>query len=358
MTVIGKAITEDFYKKPISKSYWNGCSTGGRQGLVEAQMYPNDYDGILAIAPAIYWNPFTMAQQWPYVVLKNEPNKLDACDFDFVVEESVKACDGIDGVMDGVVSAPGICSERFTPYQLVNQTYSCGDESSPRQWSTSSAAIIQKIWAGPVDSKGASMWYGLGPAANLTTLVTFDKNTSAPEPFGISNKWIQNNLYKIDKYDTANITYQEYERLNKQSAMEYDSVIGSANPDLSAFKASGGKMLTWHGLSDDIIFYNATERYYKEVAALDPNVADFYRLFMAPGVGHCQGGSGPFPVGALDIIVNWVENGVAPETLPAKSAATSNGTYHQNLCQYPKVSKYSGNGDPRDAKNFECADSY
>lgn len=362
MTVIGKAITASFYGAPAKKSYWSGCSTGGRQGLAEAQMYPKDYDGILAAAPAINWSPFTLAQQWPYVVLLNEPNTPEQCDFDFVNAEALAFCDPLDGLVDGIIGAPGLCLKKFNPYSLINKSYTCDATSQTKTFSESTALIVQKIWNGPTNTAGKSLWYGILPGTNFSTLAntnTTSPGTTVPLPFPISDSWVSNFLYKIANYDTSRVTYAEFERLFNASSMQYDSVMGTSNPDLSAFKANGGKMITWQGLADDLIMPNGTMQYYDRVTSSVPNVTDFYRVFFAPGVGHCQGGIGPIPKDPLRALVDWVEQGIAPDTLLSTSPYPINGTIrHQGLCPYPFVSKYMGAGDPAVAEAYECVPNF
>lgn len=361
MTVIGKAVTASFYGTPANKSYWNGCSTGGRQGLAEAQMYPEDYDGILAEAPAVNWNPFTLAQQWPYVVLLNEPGTPYECDFAFVNAQALAFCDPLDGLVDGLIAAPGLCLEEFSPMTLVNKTFYCADTNATRKFPYTSAAIVQKIWNGPVDIYGNSLWYGILPGTNFTSLAPVKATSSGavPLPFGIADSWVSNFLYKIANYDTSNITYTEYNRLFNQSQNEYDSVMGTMNPNLSAFKARGGKLITWQGLADNYIIPNGTMNYYNRVDLATHDIQDFYRLFFSPGVGHCGGGYGPYPVDALGAVVAWVEQGIAPATLLAASPYPVNGTErYQALCPYPQVSKYKGSGDPFVASAYECVASF
>ena len=358
MTVIGKAITQQFYGQPAKKSYWNGCSTGGRQGMAEAQMYPEDYDGILANAPAINWNPFTLAQQWPYVVMNNAPVVPLECDFDFLNEKAIAACDGLDGLVDGVIGDPGRCLVTFDPMSLVNQTFMCDVTGKQRTFTSDVATICQKIWNGPTDTSGNSLWYGILPGTNFSSLAVTnitEDGTPYTEPFEISDSWVANFLYKDSNYNTSNVTFEEFDRLYKLSAQEYDSVMGTQNPDLSAFKANGGKLITWQGLADNLIMPNGTMRYYDQVKTMDPDVEDFYRVFFTPGIGHCGGGPGVTPVDPLSHLVDWVEGGYAPVNLAAQSASPINGTIkYENLCPYPQVSKYNGQGDPSSASSFSC----
>lgn len=143
MTVIGKSLSGGFYERPVERSYWNGCSTGGRQGLSLAQYYPEDYDGILANAPAIQWNDFLLAQQWPFIVEINEGYTTPPCEFEFAAAAVIRACDGLDGLIDGIISAPALC--KFQAQSLVGQTYVCGADGSTQTFSQKAATVVDKI---------------------------------------------------------------------------------------------------------------------------------------------------------------------------------------------------------------------
>jgi hypothetical protein len=153
------------------------------------------------------------------------------------------------------------------------------------------------------------------------------------------------------------MSFHEYEVAFHRSIQQYQSILGTDDPDLSAFRDAGGKMITWHGLADLLIPPNGTSHYYERVMALDPNVQDYYRLFEAPGVGHCWGGIGPFPGDAFASLMRWVEEGIAPDVLAGASPPVDGKVQHRPLCPYPLVSAYNG-GDPSQASSFECAASF
>lgn len=156
------------------------------------------------------------------------------------------------------------------------------------------------------------------------------------------------------------MTNEEYFRILHQSRNQYSSVMGTSDPDLSLFKARNGKLITWHGLADTVIFPNGTEDYYKRVSDSVNGVQDFYRFFEAPGVAHCSGGAGPQPVGELKALVKWVEQGVAPDelsavnkTLHGKAPGVGQSLPTRKLCAWPKMQKYNG-GNPTVAESFDC----
>ncbi|KAK7734801.1 hypothetical protein SLS63_004221 [Diaporthe eres] len=370
MTVIGKSLSGSFYERPVERSYWNGCSTGGRQGLSLAQYYPEDYDGILANAPAIQWNDFLLAQQWPFVVEINEGYTTPPCEFEFAAAAVVKACDGLDGLIDGIISAPALC--KFQAQSLVGQTYVCGADGSAQTFSQKAATVVGKIWQGPQTPEGQVSWYGLVKGANFSSIAPNIAGNDTAQPFGITDSWIRNFIAKDVAFNTANVSYEEFAArademsdITHQGRLEYESIIGTGNPDLGRFNRRGGKMITWHGLADPIIPPQGSMFYYQKVLALDPSAADFYRQFYSPGVGHCNGGTGVLPTNALGQLRAWVENGTVPETLHAASPYPVNASSSlpvdpsknvrfMDLCPWPAVEIYSGQGDPALAESWGC----
>lgn len=208
MTVIGKALSESFYGRPVERSYWTGCSTGGRQGLSLAQYYPEDYDGILANAPAIQWNDFLLAQEWPFIVENNEGYTVPPCEFEFAAAAVIKACDGLDGLIDGIISAPALCA--FQAQSLVGQTYVCGEDDSTRTFNQKAATVVDKTWQGPQTPEGQVSWYGLIKGANFSTAAPNIAGNDTAQPFGISDSWIRNFLARDVAFDTANVSYEEF----------------------------------------------------------------------------------------------------------------------------------------------------
>jgi feruloyl esterase len=160
--------------------------------------------------------------------------------------------------------------------------------------------------------------------------------------------------------DVTTIDHKEITRLFYASVQEFNSVIGTDDPDLSGFRVAGGKMITWQGLADEVITPYGTSAYYEEVEKLDRDVRSFYRYFEAPGVKHCfNGGSGAAPTDALDALVQWVEKGRAPDVLKASTLPADGKVRSRDLCLYPLVSVYLGKGkDPASAKSYECRSRY
>ena len=353
MTVTGKALTQAMYGVAPRYSYFNGCSTGGRQGLMEAQRYPQDYNGIVAGAPAINWNRLHVQQMWGAVIMNTENNPLAACKQTVATNAAIASCDAIDGVTDGVIEDPNRCT--FDPKALVGT--SAGDCGT---FTEADANIIRKLWAGPRRQDGSFLWYGLPRGAPLNSISPTGGTPLRPQAFGISLEWFRYFLTQNPQFDWTTITLDRYERFFDQSVEQFGAVIGTDNPDLTEFKNRGGKAIVWHGWADQLISAEGTVDYYKRVTQTMGGAlrtSDFIRLFMAPGVGHCAGGAGPAPTGQMEALLAWVEEGRAPETLTATRNA-GGVPRTRPLCQYPLVARYRGTGSTDDAANFSCSTGF
>jgi feruloyl esterase len=355
MTVVGKALTQTMYGVPPRYSYFNGCSTGGRQGLMEAQRYPQDYNGIVSGAPAINWNRFHIQHVWGPVVMNAANNPVAPCKLAAATAAAIAACDGIDGVKDGVIEDPKRCT--YDPKPLVGT--SAGECGS---FTEGDVNVIRKLWEGPRREDGSFLWYGLPRGADLNALWTSRGTPLRPAPFGISMDWFRYFLTQDPKFDGNNVTPAAFERFWDQSVEQYGIVFGTDNPDLTAFRDRGGKSIIWHGWADQLISAEGTVDYYTRVLQEmggAKKTSEFARLFMAPGVGHCAGGAGPTPTGQLEALLAWVEEGRAPESLLAtRRDQTGAVTRSRPVCAYPLVAKYTGRGSTEDAANFECSTGF
>ncbi|KAE8410948.1 Tannase/feruloyl esterase [Aspergillus pseudocaelatus] len=346
MAEIGKQIIRSYYGKPAEYHYFNGCSGGGRQGLMMAQNFPEAFDGILAIAPAINIETFIPAGFWPTQVMKQDGIYPSPCEIKAFVKAAIEACDSLDGIEDSIISLPDACN--VTAYDFVGQSYMCN--GTQYILTTSGAKVVQSAWSG----SGKDGYYGLNKDAELTsyyipTLCTTNGtcHTSGSELF---RNWISFLIAKDPDFAIDKMTEKEFFGILRRSKAEYQSLFASNSPDLSAFKANGGKMITWHGLADEVIPPFGTIKYYEEVLKHDESAHEFYRFFEAPGVGHCFGGVGPVPNGALTQLVDWVEKGVAPDTL---HATRGKNNASKDLCMYPLKEKFIGES-PGNLSSFVC----
>jgi pimeloyl-ACP methyl ester carboxylesterase len=303
MTVVGKAIVQAFYDKPARYSYFVGGSNGGRQGITEAQRYPEDYDGILSYYPAINLTKIFMGGLWAHAVMNDANNILSEEKQRAVKAAAVKACDGDDGVVDGVISDPGHCTwdpKAFVGAAVGNEVFTDSD-----------ADVIRKIWEGPRTHDGKFLWYGLPRGADI------------PD---VAGKMINNTFYHWPKYfltldpdwNISKLSVKQYELFWNQSMEEFNQVFYGEDPNLTQFKNHGGKLLIVHGLADQLVPYQGSVNYLKQVQNQMGGakaVSKFLRLFLVPGMDHNIAGEGGKPVGPLDAVVRWVEEGKAPEQL-------------------------------------------
>jgi pimeloyl-ACP methyl ester carboxylesterase len=345
MTTTAKAVTAAYYGTGPSYSYFNGCSTGGRQGLMEAQRYPADYNGIVAGSPAINWTKFIPSELWPELVMLQSNDFLPTCKQQAFTDAVIAAC--ADG--SGVIENPAAC--RFNPFRLVGEVTPCGTIT------TTDAAVVAKIWDGP-EIDGKHLWYGLEPGASLSGLAatTTSNGTTTPDAFPISTGWFQYWLTQNPSFNWETLTYEQFLQYFNQSVREFAYPIATDNPNLSAFERDGGKILIWHGLADQLIFPQGTIQYYQRVQDTlgAANTATFARLFIAPGAAHCGPAAGPAPANPLQDVVNWVEHGQAPATILATGGTGPAGQATQRqLCMYPYLSEYVS-GDPASLSSYRC----
>jgi hypothetical protein len=346
MAVIGKQVTRSYYDKAAKYSYFAGCSGGGRQGLMMAQIFPEAFDGILAISPAINLETFIPAGYWPEQVMNQNGYYPPPCEVEGFTKAAVRACDRMDGLEDGIISDPSLCN--FSAYSFVGQKVTC---NGTRQSLTASGAqVVEAAWSG----SGKDGWFGVNKDAAISSYYVPTAcsanstcySTGAP----LFTKWISNLVAKDPDYAISNMTDAAFFKALHASKAQYASLVGNVESDLSSFKANGGKMITWHGLADEAIPPNGTIKYYEEVLDNDPKAHDFYRFFEAPGVAHCYGGLGPIPNGAISQLVAWVEKDDVPVTLHATDGDNNTA---RDLCPYPLQQKYTG-GDPRRPASFTC----
>ena len=347
LAVKSKAVITAYYDRTPTYSYWNGCSTGGRQGLMAAQRFPQEYDGLVIGAPAINWDRFITAELWPQIVMnKTVGAPIAASKLTAVTSAAVAACDASDGVKDGIINDPRTCT--YDPAALACKA---GDDPAACLTPQESDAV-RKIWNGPAAASGERLWFGLERGTPLGGL-------AGGNPFPIASTHFQYWIRQDSKFDWRTLKEADFEADFTTSQRKFNEVIGTDDPNLAAFRKRGGKMIIWHGEADPLIFPRGTVNYFERVLAANGGarqVSQFARLFMAPGVGHCAGGDGPNPVGLFETLVNWVEKGVAPDTLPASRRREDGTVMSRPLCPYPTVARWNGNGSSDDAGNFSCVD--
>lgn len=354
----GKSIVTRFYGQPARRSYYVGCSTGGRQGLMEAQRYPDDYDGLIAGAPAANWTRFqTGGHLWAVLALNKDPESYVPAAKLPIIEKAVnEACDAADGVTDGVLNDPRQC--RFDARSLTCRAgQDPGTCLTPKQ-----ATAVNQIWTGPKDSTGQQVYppymRGAEAAGGWATYTTGTGPTTG-------SHWEQatNTLkYMVFENPAWDFRTFDYDRDVAFADRKLGALMNAFDPDLSRLRKRGGKLLLYHGWNDPSISPQNTVNYYESAVArwreqekAQASAApDFIRLFMVSGMLHCSGGPGADQFDALTALERWVEQDDAPETLRASKVVNGATVRTRPLCAYPKVAVYSGTGSSDDAANFSC----
>lgn len=347
ITLAGKAITAARYGKAPARSYWSGCSTGGRQGLKEAQRFPDDYDAIVAGAPASNWSPL---MAFSILVQRNMtgPDGLAADKLRTLNRAAIAACDASDGVEDDVISDPARCS--FDP-----ATIQCAGDDTASCLTPSEVMAAKRIYAGVTTGTGAVLMPGPGPGSELLWAAY------ASPGFQIGTSYFRNVVVNDPSWDPTTFEVDvDVARAEAQDAGAADAM----DPDLSAFIARGGKLITYHGTADGLIPYGNSVNYYRSVVARlgADRVRDHVALYLVPGMGHCSGGAGAFAVDWIGALEQFDESGVPPIELAASHPAPPGGSeapdkaFTRPVCRFPQVATYMGEGDEADAANWQCAD--
>ncbi len=344
-----KAIIARFYGQPARHSYFRGCSTGGREGLSEAQHYPGDFDGIIAGDPAFAGRLGALANNWDAVHL------LDAQDWPvfspaklrLLARAVMTACDGLDGVVDGIIADPRAC--HYDPRALV-----CPADVDGAECLTAvQVKAAQEMYAGAHTTSGVHLapggapygselqWDGANVRSIAQTSVEFF-SFGAPRPgFRYRDFDFDNDPPKVEK-----------------AAAVLDPVAPHTAPDLSGFERRGGKLIVYHGWADAGVTPFGMVDYYAEVAARQggmERIRLWFRLFMVPGMYHCRGGNAPNTFDLLPALIAWVETGIAPDGIVATRSENGKVVASRPLFAYPRVARYRGTGDVNDAGSWEAA---
>ncbi len=345
MTVKAKALTEAYYGKAPARAYWNGCSSGGKQGLKEGQKFPRDYDGIVAGAPANYWTHLMAGDLWPAVVtLKDPAASLPPAQLAVLHKAALAACDKLDGVEDGLLENPSRC--HFDP-----ATVQCKGGAQDDCLTAAQVAAARKIYAGAQNPRtGKQVFPGMPPGSELVWTAL-----AGPKPFGIPVSHFQYVVFNNANWDFLSLDFdKDVARADKLDK----NLIGATDSNLKEFFAHGGKLIVYHGWNDQLITPLNSIDYYNSVAARmggASNVDGSFRLFMAPGMNHCSGGDGPSRLDAVAALEQWVEQGKAPDRMVASHVSAGNQVDRTRpLCPYPQVAQYKGSGSTDDAANFGC----
>jgi feruloyl esterase len=354
-----KAIVAAFYGAGASRNYFSGCSSGGWQGLTEAQRYPADYDGILAGAPAInYLGAATRGMVLAQVAAKAPEGNLDAAASKLLVQASTAKCDAQDGLKDDLISEPLKC--RFDPAELLckaGQTQGCLNaaqvERAKLVYGPHKSAGGLRLYPGP--TWGTPAFFGAPPtAARAPAATRAPAAAPAQDPLSAMVEAVTGKppSWTLSTYDPD----RDFTRL----VHVLGPILNSTDPNLKAFKARGGKLILYHGWSDPGLSpYNTLDYLTSVVHRLGQSEVDaFVRTYFAPGMFHCGGGTGPNVFDAIPPLVAWVEQGEAPREIVATQPGPEGTVLRTRpLCPYPLVARYKGSGSVDNARSFECGAS-
>jgi hypothetical protein len=378
-----KAIAARFYGKAPRYAYFNACSEGGREAHMEAQRFPADFDGILVGSPAHFWTDLMVRFQWDeHALLETPASYIPASKLPAIQAAAVAACDALDGVVDGVVDDPRRC--HWNPARLL-----CKGADNASCLTAPQVAALNKIYAGPTnprtgeristgyersgENSGNWISYIIGPTAGFGLQQLF------------SVAFYSGMVFEDPAWDSRTFDFDHDVAFARRKLAR---VLDATNPDMSAFRRQGAKMIQYHGWIDASPHPRGSIEYYEQVVdANSPggghraseNTAglrrtqEFYRLFMVPGMEHCVGGPGPNAFGQilappplsadpehdmLSALVRWVEHGVAPARVVATKYVNDDPAQGvvrtRPLCPYPEVAVYDGSGSTDDAGNFRC----
>ncbi|MBC5781327.1 tannase/feruloyl esterase family alpha/beta hydrolase [Ramlibacter sp. USB13] len=362
ITVPGKGILAHLQGQSAKRAYYYGCSTGGHQGYAEVQQYPQDFDGVIAGAPGNNRVALNVEFLWRYQsnrVPNTNTTLLTNAKAALITQKAVAACDGLDGVTDGVIADPRACTTSVFNVESLQ----CTGADAPDCLTADQVTAAKKIYAGPKNPRtGAQIYPGLAVGTE----------SGWPGYWGGAAP-VRSDFWALWVFDNPQWNWWtfDYDRDLTFSLSKVGPLVDQNNADISAFKARGGKLITYQGWSDPVVNAMDTIAYYEKVRTAQGSqqaTDSFFRLFLAPGMGHCSGGTGPTvfgnsaaqapnPTADNDLLMaldRWVEQGAAPEAIVASRVQSGAVTASRPLCPYPKKAVYKGSGDVNAAANFSC----
>ena len=355
--VVSKEIIRQFYCFPADYSYFVGCSQGGSQGMMEAQRYPDDFDGVVAGAPAFNKVAIGAKNIQNAQAMYPNPTKLDepflsTAKLALLQTKILKKCDAIDGVKDQIINDPMACD--FT----IDLLPLCPENTDRDDCFTSNQIdAIKTVYAGVYD-QGIEIhpgfpfggenekwgWFSWIVGPNQETM----RSGFPTLQFGIGTEMLKYLVFQDPDWDYSSYDFSDFSNTTGYASAYLDAT----STDYSAFKKSGKKMILYHGWSDNALSALATINHYETVEKEDEEIRDYIRLFLLPGVLHCGGGPGPGHVNWINIIRNWVENGIAPERVILSKSADEKVSMTRPVFPYPIKAIYNGEGDPNIESSF------
>jgi len=343
---VAKALIRAYYRAEIANSYFVGCSRGGGQAMMEAQRYPQDFDGIVAGAPAFNWTGFAATMVTIAKALYPDPNHLDSTVLTKEALEKLQAaileqCDAQDGLKDGIIQDPASVQFDLSKVQVTDEQ----------------RKAIQAIYQGARNAKGPicpgypsgaecdpNQWIAwlVGPVPALL------KDHVPDLTFAFSTQVFKYLVFNNPDWDYSTYDFSTFEHDTQLAA----SFLNATNPDLDPFKARKGKLIIWHGWADPALSALATADYYRGVLTHDHNAIEYCSLFLVPGCLHFGGGPGPSEVDWLGVIADWIEHEKAPDRLIASKRQDGKIVMTRPLYPYPQIAGYKGSGDPNSVDSF------
>ena len=359
-----KALIAAFYGRGPARSYFVGCSDGGREALMEAQRFPEDFDGISAGAPANDWTHLFTGFIWNEQALFADPaSKVGPEKLPAIQQAALAQCDKLDGVADGILNDPRQC--HFDPAVIQ-----CRGAETNACLTAAQVAAVRKIYAGPRNPRTGELIFPGYEAGAEAAPGGWSAWITGPLPIAGSptiQSFFGNQFFTFIVFEDPAFDFRAFNFDTDVSFADHTTAgtINSTDPDLSRFRAHGGKLLQWHGWDDPAISPRSSIAYFESVAARAgrgddalQRTQDFYRLFLAPGVLHCGGGPGPNVFDTLTPLVRWAEQGEAPQRILATKFAGDNPAngvaMTRPLCPFPQFAEFKGRGSTNDAANFVC----
>ncbi len=341
-----KAIAVAFYGSPPRHAYWNGCSTGGRQGLTAAQRFPEDFDGIVAGAPANYMTRLSAKYVVAAQVIHKDGGLIPPDKLPMLHRAVLAACDKLDGVADGVIENPARCN--FDP-----ATLHCAQGDAATCLTPAQVVSARTLYSPLVNPRTRlNLFPGVAFGSELGWGDGVGAMVAQPSPLATG-------IFEYIVFKKKGWNYLTFDVARDMIKVEVTAgpLLDAIDANLTPYFDHGGKLLQYHGWADPGIPAQNSIDYYENVRAVvdDPNLDRYYRLFMVPGMGHCRGGTGPDQFDALQTLDAWVETGRPPETILA-SRVNADGVVDRTrpLCPYPRVAVYRGEGSSDDSANFVC----
>jgi Tannase and feruloyl esterase len=343
MTLKAKAIIATLYDRAPKYSYFSGCSAGGKQGLKEAQKFPADYDGIISGSPGNNWTNMMVQIVWvAQAVHKDNASNIPAAKYRLLHDAAVAKCDLSDGAKDGVIGIPPSC--KFDPGALQ-----CSGADGPSCLTKPQVDAARKIYSDVINPRTKKLIYpGFEPGSELG----WGQFVAGATPTTFATDLFKYVVFKNENWDYKTLNFDSDVAL----AEKIDNGVNNANdPNLSQFFRRGGKLIQYHGWNDQLIAPGNSVNYYNSVVdELGKSAVEkSYRLYMIPGMSHCQGGEGADTFDSLGALEQWVEQG-KPKDVVASRVVAGKVERTRPLCPYPQVAKYKGSGDANDAANFAC----